>query len=424
MWNKQSNSLLHYTMKKIFIFSLLYVLCLMACRSGNSDSATQTTADSLPIVQSTVIPFKYYGHLYCPMIINDSVKGNFVFDTGADNLYLDTLFLFQSPLPQKQTGTVMLPGVGSSFQKTKMIRDKYNCQYGPLTLTPPYTVTMNLKPILGRYADGIIGMNFLKDSVFSIDYIKEEIRILDPKDFSTEGYEKLPISIRKNRIYIQAAIQVAPKKKIEGEFLLDLGNGGSINLTNQCARENNLAQLVPEKIRTYTNWGGIGGASSSFNFQADTFYIGNQKIVKPLADYSNDTKGALSSRDYIGLIGNGISDRFDLILNIPDSSLYLRPNKNFPLPYKQTNTGFAYVDRTDICDGWIVRALYEGLPAEKAGLQINDIIVKINDKPTKNLSIDEQRKLFKNLDSPYTLTVERSKQRLELTLEKVDLNRQ
>lgn len=410
-------------MKTQLIFPLLYVLCLTACRSGNSNSATQTTADSLPIVQKNVIPLKYYGHLYCPVVINDSVKGNFIFDTGADNLYVDSLFLARSPLPQQQTSMAMLPGVGSSFQKVKLIRDKYNCQYGPLTLTPPYTVTVNLKPILGKYADGIIGMNFLKDSVFSIDYIKEKIQLLNLKEFSAEGYEKLPISIRKNRIYIQAAIQVAPEKKIKGEFLLDLGNGGSIDLTSHCARENKLAQILPEKIRTYTNWGGIGGASSSYNFRADTFYIGNQKIIKPIADYSNDTRGALSSKNYIGLIGNGILNRFDLIVDIPDSCLYLRPNKNFTLPYNQTSTGFSYVDRTDICDGWIVRALYEGLPAEKAGLQINDIIVKINDKPTKDLSIDEQRKLFKNLGSPYTLTVERGKQLLELTLEKVNLNR-
>lgn len=200
-------------MKTGLIFPLLYVFCLTACRSGNSNSATQTTADSLPVVQKNVIPLKYYGHLYCPVIINDSVRGNFIFDTGADNLYVDSLFLARSPLPQQQTDMAMLPGVGSSFQKVKLIRDKYNCQYGPLTLTPPYTVTINLKPILGKYADGIIGMNFLKDSVFSIDYIKEKIHLLNPKEFSAEGYEKLPISIRKNRIYIQAAIQVTPEKK-------------------------------------------------------------------------------------------------------------------------------------------------------------------------------------------------------------------
>lgn len=407
-------------MKKILVPLLFCLFSLIACRTGNPKSASGTTTDSLPIAEGTVIPFKYYGHLYFPTTINDSVNGNLVFDTGADDLYLDSLFFEGCPLPQLNVSNAYLPGVGNTAQKVKLIQDKYNCRYGHLTLTPPYTVTLNLKPILGKYADGIVGINLLKDSVFAIDYVREEIRILNPDDFSTEGYEKIPFSIRKNRIHIPAAIQITSGKRIEGEFLLDLGNGGSVDLTSVCAQANNLAETLPEKIRTYTNWGGIGGASSTYNFRTDTVYIGNQKIVEPIIDYSNDTKGALSGKEYLGLIGNNILDRFDLILNIPDSCLYLRPNKNISLPYKQTPTGFAYVDRTDICNGWIVRALYEGLPAEKAGLQIGDILVKVNDKNTKDISIDEQKDFFRNLKSPYTLTVERNKQLLELTLNKVN----
>lgn len=390
-------------MKKLFLCILLCTVCVIACRSQNS-----------------VLPFKYYGHLYCPVVLNDSVKGNFVFDTGADYLYLDTLFLYRSPLPQKNTVNAYLPGVGAKPQKVKMIRDKYTCDYGPLALVPPYTVTIELRSMLGRYADGIVGMHLLKDSVFAVDYVKEEIRLLDPADFSTQGYEKIPITIRKNRIYVKAAVQVTPQKQIAGEFLLDMGNGGALDLTSACAREHDLARIIPEKIRTYTNWGGVGGASSSYVFRADTFCIGDRRIERPVISYSADTKGALSERDYIGLIGNGILNRFDLIVDIPGKCLWLRPNKNISRPYGITTTGFSFVDRTDLYDGWVVRALYEGLAAEKAGLQIGDLILRVNDRDTRDVSIEEQQTFFRDLDSPYILTIERNKQLLKLTLHKVE----
>ena len=51
----------------------------------------------------------------------------------------------------------------------------------------------------------------------------------------------------------------------------------------------------------------------------------------------------------------------------------------------------AVVDRTDICDGWIVNGLYEGGIAQKAGFEIGDIILSINGRPVKDISWKEQR---------------------------------
>lgn len=399
---------------------MLYVLCVTACRSGDSKSSAVAT-DSVSLNKGTSIPFKYHGHLYFPVTINDSVRGNFVFDTGGDDLYIDTLFFDHALLPKKNVSVAYLSGIGSELQKVKIVGDRYSCRCGLLTLKPPHTFIMNIRPILGRDADGVVGLNMLRNYIFSIDYIKEEMRILNRNEFSTQGYEKIPFSIRNNRIYLKAAIQVISRKKIEGEFLLDLGNGGSLDLTSYCARINNLNQIVPDKVRTYSNWGGVGGPSSDYRFRIDTFYIGKQKIVKPVISYSNDNQGALSSGEYIGLIGNDIMDRFDLIVNMPDSCLYLRPNQNISMPYQQNFAGFAYVDRTDICEGWVVRALYEGLAAEKAGLQIGDVVIRVNGRNTKDISWHERKYLFSDLQNrPYILAVIRDKHPYYFILNKVE----
>ena len=52
----------------------------------------------------------------------------------------------------------------------------------------------------------------------------------------------------------------------------------------------------------------------------------------------------------------------------------------------------AVIDRTDICEGWIINGLYKSGIAEQAGIEIGDIIIAINDRPVKEITWEEQRK--------------------------------
>lgn len=403
----------------LLLAALFWVVTHSSCRdqSPSSSAAAVIPTDTL---EKYEIPVKYLGgHLYLPTSINDSVKGNFLFDTGADGLCIDTLFLFRSPLSVRKFYHAYVGGVGTGAQKVKQILDPYTCRAGHITLKPDFTVTLQLKPLLGRYADGILGINFAKDSALYIDYEKEKIKITRFDTTVAQGYEKLPLLCRGNRVYTEAQVDIQGHK-IKGLFLLDLGAGSSI-LTSQCARQNKLEERLHFQIKSYTNQGGIGGESSSCSFRADTFRLGNFKLTAPILRYSHDKKGALSYRDYIGLLGNDILEQFDVILDFPDSSLYLRPNKKYNRKQTFSSTGFAYVDRTDICEGWIIRALYENLPAEKAGLKIGDIILAINGIQVKNIPFEEQERFWENLDTPYLLTVQRNDQRRSVKMElKID----
>lgn len=52
----------------------------------------------------------------------------------------------------------------------------------------------------------------------------------------------------------------------------------------------------------------------------------------------------------------------------------------------------SYIDRTDICDGRVVNGLDKGGIAEQAGIEIGDIIIAINNRPVKEITLEEQRK--------------------------------
>ena len=64
----------------------------------------------------------------------------------------------------------------------------------------------------------------------------------------------------------------------------------------------------------------------------------------------------------------------------------------------------AVINRTDICEGWIINGLYKGGIAEQAGIEIGDIIIAINDRPVKEITWEEQRKgLGLNGKTEYTI---------------------
>lgn len=69
-------------------------------------------------------------------------------------------------------------------------------------------------------------------------------------------------------------------------------------------------------------------------------------------------------------------------------------------------THMATFDRTDIYEGWIVNGLYKGGIAEKAGIEIGDIIITINNRPVKEITWEEQRKGL-NLNGEVEYTVKK-----------------
>src|SRR4051812_13243977 len=93
--------------------------------------------------------------------------------------------------------------------------------------------------------------------------------------------------------------------------------------------------------------GGIGGRSSGFSFRGKTVKIGDFKLESPIIEYSTSLNG-LSEMNCLGLIGNRIFERFNVIIDFKNQNLYLKPNSGFKSDFNFGKTGFSFIDRTDI----------------------------------------------------------------------------
>jgi predicted metalloprotease with PDZ domain len=97
----------------------------------------------------------------------------------------------------------------------------------------------------------------------------------------------------------------------------------------------------------------------------------------------------MAGGSYKGIIGNELLERYNVVLDLRDSLIYLQRNPAYEVPRDGKPWGISFVDRTDICDAWIVSAIRVGGPADEAGVSPGDSVVSINGKPVTGLDVEE-----------------------------------
>lgn len=382
------------TMKKIFIF-LAAAFCL-------ASAIGQEKAESMLYVKD---------HIYVKSQINGK-NATLVFDTGSPYTCIDSIFLALSNLQYKNVGKATMGGAGKNVEKVRIIIDELTYTVLGKKYKSKISPVIKLKPIVGDLADGILGIDNMGDKVISIDYVGEQISFNDRLG-DTTGHTSIPIRYHKNRIYVPLSVTVRDGLTIEGEGLLDIGSGSSVSFTSAVAKQYGLQDVSPQ-VSYYQAIGGIGGDASGSDFRAKSVTIGGIKLNDVTMDYSHNASGALSSMDYIALIGNEFLEHFDIIIDLVGKRIFIKPNAKFDKPFESPVVGFGYTDRSRTLGCWVVNGLYANSNAEKAGLRSGDHIVAFNGRSVKDIDIEKTRDVFDGLNA-VTLTVQRDDTQLEIS---------
>lgn len=374
-------------MKKIFLFISLTLFPLL-------------------MMGQVQLPIKYSNHIVLTGKLNNKHSARLVLDSGADGLYLDTTFFAKTGMAAHRRQLATLPGAGAEPQRIMVVLDTIAVHFDKdLKFIPRFTPLIQLRPILGKGVDGIIGLSFLREYLAVLDYEGKKLSLYKPDQYDIpEGFEAMAMNVRNNRIYVPLEIAVNDNLTIKKEFQLDLGNGGTVDITSATAEEFNLSGSIKDKLHFSNAFGGVGGEIVGNQFRAKSVKIGNFKVDLPVLDYSEDKSGALSSAEIGGLLGNKILERFSVIFDFTKQKLYLKPNGNKEV-FESTLTGFSYSDRRDTEKGLFITGIYENTEAVKLGLSVGDIITELNGKNVLDLTFDEIQQSLEKKGSTVRLTI-------------------
>jgi hypothetical protein len=319
----------------------------------------------------------------------------------------------------KLQGQVRVGGAGSDTLPGSQVEDAVWTLPGLEGFSQPIRLAFPLGRLAGRFGhdfDGIIGSEFIRQFVVEVDYPARVIRLHDRDKFSYTGAgESVPMELNAQGYpTIDAEVTPLGGAPLRGKFVLDLGAGSALTLHAPFVADHRLLNSDLKTIRLI-GAGGAGGLSSGRMGRVAALKIGKFTIANPITIFSEDKAGAFSSTALQGNIGQQIAGKFKLFLDYTHNRIIFEPTAALNEPFDRAQTGLALIAEGRDYTTFRVTDVLESSPASEAGLQKDDVILQVNDRPASDLTITKLAEMFER-PVAYRMTIRRGDQTLQVTL--------
>jgi hypothetical protein len=346
------------------------------------------TAQWPPGKDSVTIPFRLLNnHIYIDAAINGHPPVPFVFDTGATNVI--------SVATAKQSGVSVegaLPqsGFGNDVESTGLAKVK-SVSLGGLSLPDQVFTTegsAGWTAVEGIDSGGLVGYEFAKRTVLTIDYANRTMTFTKPTAFHPpDGVTPVSFAFSDHIPMIPAQLD-----GIAGEFELDTGSRGALTVMAPFATAHGLISQDHAKVSGTVGYG-VGGPAKALLGRAGQLTIGSVMIHGPITEFVTNKSGGGNETHTAGNIGGDILKRFTVTLDYAHQLAWFQPNALNDQPEVFDRSGL-WIDRSRDGDIGIADVTTES-PAAKAGLVTGDEIVSINGKPARDTALYDLREEFK-----------------------------
>ena len=365
----------------------------------------------LPLAKVTV-PFDYNGYLIVKVRLNDEDQEyRFLLDTGASVTVIDpqvaSAFNFA-----KQSDFNMDDGYTSKKADLVIVK---KISMGEVAVENSGAVIESLDKLesSGLKVDGILGSNFLRFFKIKFDYEQHQLTFYGNSDdiaAETASFLKIPL------IQGETGIIFAPFK-IPGsanpfKAEIDTGSGGCITGNSKfldAFRPALNSKIIQSQGAT---GGGMFGRSSQILSRLAEFTIGDLEIKNLPIYFNNNWKFEFL------ILGNGFWSYFTMIIDYPRSVMYLLPLKDKIMDKNIYAYGFTIGEGVD---GQIqVTGIWKGSAADRAGLRIGDVILRMDANDEFRASYEECKRLMDESNTIHLL-VQRGSREKEININKAPL---
>lgn len=335
----------------------------------------------------SIIPIKLMEHkILVSVKLNESKKDfNFLLDTGA--------LTFVS---QKTANELNLKK-GAEMPTMKKAEYAYLTKLDSITLGEMQIKNfvipiMDIQTVFDSSltVDGFIGSDFLRFFNTTIDYENKQVILKQNriKQDIDEGEYKVELEVPFPLRFPTVNLKINNLVEIDG--IIDTGSPFSLVLPLSFIEKfdhSTQKQLIKSK-GAIAKW---PSTTSDYNYllRIQNLKLGEFEITNFPILFAE-----LPKQFNTALIGKSFLDQFLLTINYPEKEMILDPRENCNFETNVFSTGLALRKSED--NKTYVKGFWEGSPADKNSIQVNDEIVKINNKNTSELSIREINSLLEN----------------------------
>jgi predicted aspartyl protease len=380
------------------------------------DSTACAPTPSATTAQPATIPIDVFSnHVYVKVCAGDRPL-SFILDTGAGATFLDLHTAERFGIPRGSTFTARGAGAGT-IAGAQLDRTNVRLAGSSLVQSVPSALDLSrLPPREGHRMDGILGYDFIGRFVVAIDYVKQELRLYDPRTFHYDGPgTSIPVTFSHNHPYVDAEVRLADGATLKGRMVVDVGAATSLSLTKPFVEANNLRDRVGPTIRRRAG-GGVGGSVTADIGRVAALKLGAVEIVRPVTLLLGDSAGVFSGNaDWIGNIGGDILRRFTVYLDYPNKRMILEPHAGTNEPFEADMSGIILVMNDSLTTA-AVDYVMPGSAGEDAGLAVGDTLLSVDGQPATSPVIRELRKRLRHDGERIVLTVRRGGETKTVTL--------
>ena len=266
---------------------------------------------------ATTFPFEFRsGMIFLPVRLNGSPPLSFVLDTGSARMLVDRALA--KTLGLKATGHGSMQGAGSGRIPVESIE---NVAIGLTGLdSNGYEIsTTDLHPLqasLGEKVDGILGYEFFRRFVVTVDYAAKTLTITPPNAFHPDpSAQPVSIQIREKWAFVPGELVFPGAVTVQDHFLLDTGSSDAID------------HPIVTKLQSSTpsqSGVGLGAPVAGATAKATSFRLGQYTVPSPTVACCGATDTTSK------LIGSDVLKFFTLTIDYPNAKIWLKPNLTFP----------------------------------------------------------------------------------------------
>jgi predicted aspartyl protease len=346
--------------------------------------------------------------------INGLRPAAFILDTAAGASVLDRADLPKFQL--RSTGQTEATTGGGSVAAGNVANVTFDINGIKLTADALAVHLDNLEGGLGHSLDGILGYDVFKAYVVEIDYIQKTIRLNEPATYRYGGREQpLAISIEEQIPFIRLPFENKDGKAVQGKVEFDIGQTSGLLLIKTFVDENQLIPALQQNVQITTG-AILADKVSAYVTRIPALRLGETVMKDIVTTVSLTAENAGVEGDTVGLLGAEVLRRFKVIVDYSRSQVFLEPNRNINDPFEFDMSGMSLAAQGVERREYRVRSVIRDTPAAEAGVSAGDLIVTIDNRPARELTLTEIRRLFRQPDRELVLNLKRSAQSMRVTL--------
>ena len=403
---------------------------------------------------SVKLHFKLVNNLIILPINVNGVPLNFLVDTGVEETILFSLDE-KKEIPLYNVEKIMLKGLGSqeaveglkSFKNTLSVK---GVEFLNQEIIIVLDENLNFSSSLGIEVNGIIGYHFFNETIVKIDYDRRIMRLYNPELYDkskvTRKHTAFDFTLENAKPYLKLNVTMGTRN-IAAKCLIDSGNSDGLWLF---ANHEKGIEIPLKHFDDYLGRGFSGGIYGK-KAKVEKMTLGTYGFNDVITAFP-DSISLVNVRmvpNRLGSIGGEILRRFNVIFDYQNKQLFLKVNKFYhekfrynsagisihhtgvqwykeELPVKQFEVnqeshyekekGAALQYNFKLLPIYEILNVRENSAAEKAGLQVGDVVIKINGNRVYRMTLDKMNDLLK-VDHGQDIKIVISRKGQELTYE-------